>query len=159
MVRWVRRGAGVNDFSSARLTIASFIDRSGRCRSTMGSRLRIRRRTASASRRSRSGIRKIRPAAGRRFCRRCISCSGRLATSRSAPFRMSPSVIGCTSADVEDVVSFYTMFYTRPVGQVRRAGVPHAAVRAARRRTGDRRADGGASAPNRTAPIRRACSR
>jgi NADH-quinone oxidoreductase E subunit len=24
--------------------------------------------------------------------------------------------IGCTSADVEDVVSFYTMFYTRPVG-------------------------------------------
>jgi NADH-quinone oxidoreductase E subunit len=27
------------------------------------------------------------------------------------------SVIGCTAADVEDVVSFYTMFYTRPVGQ------------------------------------------
>ena len=27
------------------------------------------------------------------------------------------SVIGCSSADVEDVVSFYTMFYTRPVGQ------------------------------------------
>jgi NADH-quinone oxidoreductase E subunit len=26
-------------------------------------------------------------------------------------------VIGCTPADVEDVVSFYTMFYTRPVGQ------------------------------------------
>jgi len=26
-------------------------------------------------------------------------------------------VIGCTSADVEDVVSFYTMFYTRPVGR------------------------------------------
>jgi NADH-quinone oxidoreductase subunit E len=25
--------------------------------------------------------------------------------------------IGCTSAEVEDVVSFYTMFYTRPVGQ------------------------------------------
>jgi NADH-quinone oxidoreductase E subunit len=25
--------------------------------------------------------------------------------------------IGCTSADVEDVVSFYTMFYTRPVGK------------------------------------------
>jgi NADH-quinone oxidoreductase subunit E len=25
-------------------------------------------------------------------------------------------IIGCTSADVEDVVSFYTMFYTRPVG-------------------------------------------
>lgn len=24
--------------------------------------------------------------------------------------------IGCTTADVEDVVSFYTMFYTRPVG-------------------------------------------
>ncbi len=25
--------------------------------------------------------------------------------------------IGCTTADVEDVVSFYTMFYTRPVGR------------------------------------------
>jgi len=25
--------------------------------------------------------------------------------------------IGCTSAEVEDVVSFYTMFYTRPVGK------------------------------------------
>jgi len=27
------------------------------------------------------------------------------------------SVIGCTAADVEDVVSFYTMFYTQPVGK------------------------------------------
>jgi len=27
------------------------------------------------------------------------------------------SVIGCTPAEVEDVVSFYTMFYTRPVGK------------------------------------------
>src|SRR5262245_19769905 len=27
------------------------------------------------------------------------------------------SAIGCTTADVEDVVSFYTMFYTRPVGR------------------------------------------
>jgi NADH-quinone oxidoreductase subunit E len=26
-------------------------------------------------------------------------------------------VIGCSAADVEDVVSFYTMFYTRPVGR------------------------------------------
>ena len=26
-------------------------------------------------------------------------------------------VINCTPADVEDVVSFYTMFYTRPVGK------------------------------------------
>jgi NADH-quinone oxidoreductase E subunit len=26
-------------------------------------------------------------------------------------------VIGCTSAEVEDVVSFYTMFYTRPMGK------------------------------------------
>src|SRR4029079_8852290 len=25
--------------------------------------------------------------------------------------------IGCSAADVEDVVSFYTMFYTRPVGR------------------------------------------
>ena len=27
------------------------------------------------------------------------------------------SVIGCTAAEVEDVVSFYTMFYTKPVGK------------------------------------------
>ena len=27
------------------------------------------------------------------------------------------AVIGCTAAEVEDVVSFYTMFYTRPVGK------------------------------------------
>ena len=27
------------------------------------------------------------------------------------------SAIGCTSAEVEDVVSFYTMFYTRPMGK------------------------------------------
>ncbi len=27
------------------------------------------------------------------------------------------AAIGCTSAEVEDVVSFYTMFYTRPVGK------------------------------------------
>jgi NADH-quinone oxidoreductase E subunit len=27
------------------------------------------------------------------------------------------TVIGCTAAEVEDVVSFYTMFYTRPVGR------------------------------------------
>ena len=27
------------------------------------------------------------------------------------------TAIGCTPAEVEDVVSFYTMFYTRPVGR------------------------------------------
>src|ERR671919_2548058 len=27
------------------------------------------------------------------------------------------SAIGCTPAEVEDVVSFYTMFYTRPMGR------------------------------------------
>jgi NADH-quinone oxidoreductase E subunit len=27
------------------------------------------------------------------------------------------AVIGCTAAEVEDVVSFYTMFYTRPLGK------------------------------------------
>ena len=38
------------------------------------------------------------------------------------------------AADVEDVVSYYTMFYTKPVGQVRAAGLPDAVVRAQRRR-------------------------
>ena len=31
--------------------------------------------------------------------------------------RHAAEVIGCTPAEVEDVVSFYTMFYTRPVGR------------------------------------------
>ena len=31
--------------------------------------------------------------------------------------RFVASQIGCTAADVEDVVSYYTMFYTRPVGK------------------------------------------
>jgi NADH-quinone oxidoreductase subunit E len=31
--------------------------------------------------------------------------------------RQVAEAIGCTPADVEDVVSFYTMFYTRPVGR------------------------------------------
>jgi NADH-quinone oxidoreductase subunit E len=36
--------------------------------------------------------------------------------SRNAMRHVS-EVIGCSAADVEDVVSFYTMFYTRPVGK------------------------------------------
>src|SRR6188474_66519 len=35
--------------------------------------------------------------------------------TRSA-MRHVAEIIQCTTADVEDVVSFYTMFYTRPVG-------------------------------------------
>jgi len=31
--------------------------------------------------------------------------------------RQVAEAIGCTAAEVEDVVSFYTMFYTRPVGR------------------------------------------
>ena len=31
--------------------------------------------------------------------------------------RTVAEAIGCTTADVEDVVTFYTMFYTRPVGR------------------------------------------
>ena len=34
-----------------------------------------------------------------------------------AAMRHVADAIGCTSAEVEDVVSFYTMFYTRPVGR------------------------------------------
>jgi NADH-quinone oxidoreductase subunit E len=35
----------------------------------------------------------------------------------SAAMRHVAEQIGCTRAEVEDVVSYYTMFYTRPVGQ------------------------------------------
>ena len=34
-----------------------------------------------------------------------------------AAMRHVAQQIGCTAADVEDVVSFYTMFYTKPVGR------------------------------------------
>ena len=34
-----------------------------------------------------------------------------------ASMRFVAEQIGCTPADVEDVVSYYTMFYTRPVGK------------------------------------------
>ena len=34
-----------------------------------------------------------------------------------ASMRFVAGQIGCTPADVEDVVSYYTMFYTRPVGK------------------------------------------
>lgn len=34
-----------------------------------------------------------------------------------AAMRHVAEVIGCTPAEVEDVVSFYTMFYTKPVGR------------------------------------------
>jgi NADH-quinone oxidoreductase E subunit len=35
----------------------------------------------------------------------------------AAAMRHVGEVIGCSSADVEDVVSFYTMFYTKPMGR------------------------------------------
>ena len=35
----------------------------------------------------------------------------------SAAMRHVAEQIGCTAAEVEDVVSYYTMFYTRPVGK------------------------------------------
>ena len=35
----------------------------------------------------------------------------------AAAMRHVAQQIGCTAAEVEDVVSFYTMFYTRPVGR------------------------------------------
>ena len=35
----------------------------------------------------------------------------------AAAMRHVAAVIGCSAADVEDVVSFYTMFYTKPVGR------------------------------------------
>jgi NADH-quinone oxidoreductase subunit E len=34
-----------------------------------------------------------------------------------ASMRFVAEQIGCTAADVEDVVSYYTMFYTKPVGK------------------------------------------
>ena len=52
--------------------------------------------------------------------------------------RYVAGLLGITPADVEDVVSFYTMFYTQAGRQVRPAGLPDAVVRAERSRAGDR---------------------
>ena len=52
----------------------------------------------------------------RRCCRRCIWRSISRATSPRTRSATSPSCSGSRRADVEDVVSFYTMFYTKPVG-------------------------------------------
>ena len=51
-------------------------------------------------------------------------------------------LLGITRADVEDVVSYYTMFYTRPVGKYVRQRLPDAVVRGQRRGAGDRGAGG-----------------
>ena len=116
-----------------------------------------RPRTARSSRRS---ARAIRPSsASRRFWRRCISRSSSRATSRGNAMRHVAEAIGCTPAEVEDVVSFYTMFYTRPVGTSRDSGVPHAVVRADGRRARDRGAVAARSASSRARPTRRASSR
>jgi NADH-quinone oxidoreductase subunit E len=55
--------------------------------------------------------------------------------------RYVAGLIGCTPADVEDVVSFYTMFYTKPVGKyvVQVCRTLSCALRGAERVTGELR--------------------
>ncbi len=67
-------------------------------------------------------------------------------------------VIGCTPADVEDVASYYAMFYRQPVGTLRGAGLPDAVVRAQGRGTRHRGADARAWRSRSAAPTRRAPS-
>ena len=55
-------------------------------------------------------------------------------------------VVGITTADVEDVVSYYVMFHRAPDRQVRAAGVHDAVVRAGRRRARGRAHGAGRSA-------------
>ena len=64
-------------------------------------------------------------------------------------------VIGCTPADVEDVVSFYTMFYTRPVGKyvVQVCRTLPCALRGAERVT-EELMDALGTEPNGTDPVR-----
>ena len=76
--------------------------------------------------------------------------------------RTSRSRFGCTPAEVEDVVSYYTMFFTKPVGKYVRERLPHAVVRAARRRARDRGAERGdrhQAGRDRCQPARSRCSR
>ena len=115
--------------------------------------------TAERGRRSRGFARAIRrSSASRRFSRRCISRSQQGYLTRNA-MRHVAEAIGCTPADVEDVVSYYTMFYTRPVGQLRAAGVPDALVRADGRRARDRGTVEGARHRGRARPTRLESSR
>ena len=113
--RSVKRTGRLMSLSSHRWTTAAgTTSPRARC-PKRGRRSPTRPRTARSSRRS---ARAIRPSsASRRFSPRCISRSTSRAISRGTRCGTSPSVIGCTPADVEDVVSFYTMFYTRPVGR------------------------------------------
>ena len=61
--------------------------------------------------------RTIRPSsASRRSSPRCTSCRSSRATSPATRCGTSPQFIGCTAADVEDVVTYYVMFFTKPVG-------------------------------------------
>ena len=77
----------------------------------------------------------IRPIAGaRRCCRRSISRRTSRATSPPTRCATSPSCSASRRADVEDVVSYYTMFYTKPVGKFVLQRLPDAVVRAERRR-------------------------
>ena len=76
--------------------------------------------------------------------------------------RYVAGLLGITPADVEDVVSFYTMFYTQAGRDVRPAGVPDALLRAQRRGPGDRGAVGEArhrAGPDRCRPAHSRCSR
>ena len=76
-----------------------------------------------------------------------------------AAMRHVAEQIRCTAAEVEDVVSYYTMFYTKPVGKIRAERLPDAVLRAARRRAGHRGvvARSWGSRPARRRPT--ACSR
>ena len=68
-------------------------------------------------------------------------------------------LLGITRADVEDVVSYYTMFYTRPVGKFVAQRLPDAVVRDQRRRAGHRGALRRSSGSSRARPTRAARSR
>ena len=81
-----------------------------------GRRLRLLAGEPGEVRRDRR--RTIRPTSGsRRSSTRSIWCSSSRATSPAPACGTSPRQIGCTPAEVEDVVSYYTMFYTKPVGK------------------------------------------
>ena len=67
---------------------------------------------------SRSSRRTTRPStACRRCCTRSTSRRSSRATSPTTSCVTSREVIGCTTAEVEDVVSYYVMFHRNPVGK------------------------------------------
>ena len=78
----------------------------------------VRVHARSSARRSRSWRRTIRPSSASRRCStRSSWCRSSVGYVSRNGMRHVAEVIGCTPAEVEDVATYYAMFYKQPVGK------------------------------------------